>query len=188
VPTSDPKILENPSLIEYRKYVKIRMNGKVVGGFIIQTKKTVMVGAGEEADEMWEVSGEGQRSASRDASVYPALGLKAKSADTRYFNFSTEQGSWYNPAQWVAASVCYTWNQAGAWWGTAPAEWPDAPTAKWIWDRSGPYAMPQGYVYFRREFTVAEDAAYSLFTAIDDAGEIYLDGELLFTTAEHAWQ
>lgn len=184
----DVKILENPSLIAYRKYVKIRLNGTVVGGFIIQTKKTVIVGAGEEADEMWEVSGEGQRSASRDAAVYPALGLKATSADTRYFNFATEQGAWYKPAEWSNAVGVLGYLWPNSWWGTAPAEWPDARTADWIWDRAVPYAMPQGYVYFRKEFTVATTGAHSLFFAVDDAAEVYVDGELLHTTAEHAWQ
>lgn len=188
VSKSDAKILENPSLIEYRKYVKVRLNGSVVGGFIIQTKRTVIVGAGEESDEMWEVSGEGPRSWVRDASVYPARGLKARSSDTRYFNFATEQGSWYNPAQWTNAVVCWNWNQAGNWYGTAPSEWPDAPNAKWIWDRSGPFQMPQGFVYFRREFTVPSDASYSMFVACDDQAEVFVDGELLHTTTYNAWQ
>lgn len=188
VSKTDPRVLATPTLLDYRKFVKIRMNGIVVGAFIIQNKKTVIVGEGEEADEMWEVSGEGLRSWSRDAAVYPSKGLQANSADTRYFNFATEQGSWYKSAQWTNAVVSWTWNQSGNWYGTAPANWPDAPSAKWIWDRSGPYAMPQGYVYFRREFTAASDASYSLFIAVDDAAEVYVDGELLLTTAEHAWQ
>lgn len=60
VSKSDSKILENPDLLAYRRYVKVRLNGTVVGGFVIQTKKTVIVGEGEEADESWEVSGEGR--------------------------------------------------------------------------------------------------------------------------------
>jgi len=187
VSKNDSKILENPSLLDYRKYVKVRLNGTVVGGFIIQTKKTVIVGEGEEADESWEISGEGQRSASRDAAVYPALGLKATSADTRYFNFATEQGSWYKPSEWANATTNWTIRNKGNPWGTAPAEWPDAPLAYWIWDR-WPAPMPQGYVYFRKEFTVATAASHSLFIAVDDRAEIYVDGELLLTTAEKGWQ
>lgn len=189
---SDAKVLANPSLIDYRKYIKIRMNGIIVGGFVIQTKRTVIVGEGEEADEMWHISGEGPRSWARDAIVYPAKGLRSGSSDTRYFNFATERGSWYNSANWKTAVNEYKWMQDGNWWGTAPAEWPDAPNAYWVWDRSGPYQMPQGFCYFRHEFTVpdsgTETVSHSLFVAVDDAGEIYVDGELLFTTAEHAWQ
>lgn len=183
---SDPKILENPSLIDYRKYVKIRMNGVVVGGFVIQTKKTQIVGEGEEAEEVWEISGEGGRSWSRDAVVYPAKGLKATSADTRYFNFAVEQGSWYNASDWVNATQIHKWNAPGGRWKTNPAEWPDAPNAYWIWDRASS-TMPQGYVYFRKEFTVTEGGNYSFFFGLDDRGEVYLDGELLYTTSEWAF-
>src|SRR6187431_968890 len=188
ISTSDEKVRADPTLIEYRNFVRIRMNGTVVGAFIIQTKKTVMVGEGEEADEMWTISGEGLRSWFKDAIVYPSKGLTQGSADTRFFNFATEQGSWYNAANWPAAVNIAKWNSAGNWWGTAPAEWPDAPNAYWVWDRVGPYAMPQGYVFFRHEFTASVAAAHSLFVAVDDAAEIYVDGELLYTTAEHAWQ
>lgn len=185
---NDAKILNDPTLLDYRNYIKIRLNGLVVGGFIIQTKKTTIIGAGEEADEHWEIAGEGPRSWVRDADVYPSKGLQKTSSETRFFNFSTEQGSWYNPANWVTPTNIAKWNSPGNWWATAPAQWPDAPNAYWVWDRSGPYQMPQGYCYFRYEFTVATAGSYSLFVAIDDSGEIYVDGELLMTTAEHAWQ
>jgi hypothetical protein len=182
---SDAKVLANPSLIDYRKYVKVRLNGNVVGGFIIQTKRTTIVGAGEEADEVWAISGEGPRSWVRDAAVYPPKGLKESSGDTRYFNFATEQGSWYNPTDWVDATFTTTVRTGR--WGTAPSQWPDAPNAQWIWDR--PLSpVPKGFVYFRREFNVATAGAFSFFFAVDDAAEVYLDGELLHTTAEHAWQ
>lgn len=182
VSKNDEKILKNPKLLEYRNYVKIRLNGNVIGGFIIQTKRTVIVGAGEESDEKWEISGEGPRSWSRDASVYPPKGLQNSSAETRYFNFSTERGSWYNPTDWNWAEMGWSWNNVvnGAPKGHAPANWPDAWGARWIWQT---YAEnhPPGYCYFRHEFTVSgtpgQVLKYALFIAADDAAEVFVDGE-----------
>lgn len=186
----DPKIATNPNLLAFRNYVKIRQNGVVIGGFIIQTKKTVLIGSGEETDEAWEISGEGPRSWSRDASVYPPGGLKLNSAEDRYFNFATERGSWYNNEDWPAAVSMAKWNSPGNWWGTAPADWPDAPNAFWVWS-SNPApgtTHPTGYNYFRHEFTVETTGQYSLFVAMDNSGEVFVDGEQLMTASDPAWQ
>jgi hypothetical protein len=187
----DAKILANPSLIEFRKYVKIRMNGSVIGGFVIQTRKTVIIGSGEEADEAWAISGEGPRSWSRDAVVYPAKGLKSTSADTRYFNFATETGPWIISEDWVTPTNLYKYLGAGSPKKTAPAEWPDAPNAYWVWSRPVSGGIhPAGYVYFRHSFTVTgtEPLSHALFIAADDAAEVYVDGELLVTMEAPAWQ
>lgn len=183
------KITSDPTLLDYRNFVRVRVNGVCQGGFIIKNKKHVIVGEGEKREEVWSISGEGFRSWAKDAEVVPDGGITAYSRETRYFNFASFQGSWYNPSQWVNATVTWGWNQSGNWYQTAPKDWPDAPTAKWIWDRgNGSYAIPQGYVYFRKEFSLAEAGQYALFFAVDDAAEVYMDGELIHTTAEHAWQ
>lgn len=190
VSKNNPKILEKPYLLDYRNFARVRVNGVCLGGFILTNKDHVIVGEGEKADESWSLSGEGLRSWSKDAKVRPARGLSKYSRETRFFNFATEQGSWYNPAQWVNAVRVWGWNQPGNSWGTAPSDWPDAPTADWIWDRAQPpYEMPLGDVYFRKEFTLAVEGEYALFFAADDAAEVYMDGELIHTSAEmHSWQ
>ena len=191
---SDPKILSNPSLLAYRNFVRIRVNGVVTGGFIIQTKRTVIVADGEKSAEFWEVSGEGLRAWTKDAAVYPFGGLAGGSKEVRYFNFASPVGGWYNPSQWSNAVLWQKWNNPSdpnyGWRATAPAEWPDAPNAYWVWDRGGTGPMPQGYVYFRYTFTTTDATSqqYSLFFAVDDQADVYVDGELLLTTAEHAWQ
>ena len=190
----DPKILANPSLLDYQNLIRIRVDGRIAGGFIIQTKKTVIVGEGEARDEVWEISGEGFRSGSKGASVYPFGGLKSSSKETRFFNFASEKGSWYVSSQWVNPVLWQKWNDrthpAYGWRATAPAQWPDAPNAWWIWDRGGSGPMPQGFVYFRHTFTTSDalPQQYSLFFGVDDQADVYLDGELILTTAEHAWQ
>lgn len=183
----DPKIVADPTLLDYRNLIRVRANGVVIGGFPIQTKKLVIVGEGEKAAEAWEITGEGLLSGSRDAVVYPPGGLKKGSKETRFFNFASEQGSWYNSAQWVNATRIHLWNSPGNYWSTAPANWPDAPNAWWIGDRTGPYQMPMGTSYYRHEFTTVDSAPtqYSFFFTIDDQADVYVDGELLLTTAEH---
>lgn len=197
VSKSDPKILANPSLLDYRNFVRLRINGQVEAGFIIQNKVTKIVGAGEEADEVWEISGEGLRSWLNDARVYPASGLRKTSKETRFFNFASERGSWYDESDWAEPYKIGKYgatNLPGGSWRYAPAYWPDAPNAWWIWNEaatgSGPgtFKHPQGYVYFRNEFTTTEDHACALFFGVDDRAEVYVDGELLMTTADHAWQ
>ena len=188
---NDPKIQKNPKLLEYRNYVKIRLNGDVIGGFIIQNKRSIIIGEGEESAEAWEISGEGPRSWSRDASVYPSKGLKNSSAETRYFNFSTERGSWYEDAKWPYATMRWGWDVAGNPKGHAPAEWPDVPGARWIWNSPYDGNDPLGYCYFRHEFTTTGAPGsltkFAFFVAIDDSGEIYVDGELKATLEGHAW-
>lgn len=193
VSKNDPKVSKNPKLLDYRNYVKIRLNGVVIGGFIIQNKKTTIIGAGEERDEVWEVSGEGPRSWTRDASVYPPGGLKNSSAETRYFNFSTERGSWYNESQWVYATMRWAWNNVanGAPKGHAPANWPDAKGARWIWNSPYDGTDPQGYCYFRHEFTTpgapGSVTSYAFFIAADDAAEVYVDGEQKAVIEQPGW-
>lgn len=187
---NDPKIVADPSLLDYRNIVKIRVNGLVQGGFVIQTKKAVIVGAGETADQAWAISGEGLRSWFQDAVVYPSQGLQPGSVETRYFNFASERGTWYNASQWTepvrlgkVRDPITHWAQIGS-----PGEWPDVPQAWWVWSRgkdSNGY-MPKGFSYFRNEFDISSAGSYSLFFAVDDAAELYVDGELVLTTDAHA--
>lgn len=186
---SNKKINDDPTLLDYRNFARVRVNGQCLGGFLITNKKHAIVGEGEKSDEVWSISGEGLRSWANDAGVRSAKGITPYSRETRYFNFASEQGPWYKANEWTSATRTWTWNQPGNWWLTAPSEWPDAPTAQWIWDRAAPYEMPIGDVYFRREFTLAAAGSYALFFAADDRAEVYIDGELIHTTADnHSWQ
>jgi hypothetical protein len=193
----DPKILANPSLLEYRNIIRLKMNNAYIGGFIIQTVKAGIVGQGEESDEVWEVSGEGFRSWSRDAAVQPSKGLKKTSAETRYFNFATERGPWYHAEDWNEPERVMRWNQTPwpyPFWRHAPAEWPDVPGAWWIWseqpiNHGGNVGIdsPEGYNFFRHEFTTTVRGSYSFFFAIDDQADVFVDGELLMSTNLHSW-
>lgn len=179
-----PEIANDPDsagLFAWRNVVKVRdtQTKKCLGAFVIQNKSEVFVDSAEEGGRYVEVSGEGLRTWFHDAGVYPMGGLNQYSADTRVFSFASEQGAWYNPAQWVNPVNLYKVQAAGNRWGTAPANWPDEPNAYWIWDRSVATieTFPVGKVYFRREFTLAANTSCSLFIAADNNYNVYVDAQ-----------
>lgn len=193
IPKSDPKIRQNPQLLAYRNIVKLRVNGKIQAAFIIQNKKSVIVGKGEDAEESWEISGEGLRSWARDAIVYPSGALKSTAKETRYFNFASAPDSWLNPL-WPNATRVRIWKGVTSNpWGTAPANWPDAPDVYWIWDRGqlpadGP--APLGKCYFRYAFIANHSSGfqkYAFFFAADNYADVYVDGELMMEAGDSTW-
>lgn len=189
----DKKILETTDLLEERNIVKLSLDQQVIGAFIIQNPSTVWVERGEFAAEMYEVRGEGLRTWLNDADVHPYGGLKLKSYDQRVFSFASEQGSWYNEDDWVTPVNVAQYSidpESGSPWGTAPAEWPDAESAYWIWN--GTSSTPGiGYSYFRYEFDIAEEigtAQYSIFASADDELDLYLDSaKILEGKDQYAW-
>lgn len=189
VSRNDPKIIEDPTLLDYRNIVKIRVGDRYVGAFMIQNVIADIVGSGEKASEVWQVSGEGLKTWAGSASVLPPKGLVSTSKDTRFFNFASERGSWYVATDWVPAVQWFKVRSPNPpAWGTAPKDWPDAPNAYWIWDRASRPA-PAGAVFFRREFQIVQGGSFAFFFAIDDYGDLYLDGELLYSTpGPNGWQ
>jgi len=178
-----PDIANNPDtagVFAWRNVVKVRdtQNKKCLGAFVIQNKSEVFVDDDEEGGRYVSISGEGLRTWFHDATIYPMGGLNQYSADSRVFSFASEQGAWYNPAQWVSPVNVAKYLAAGTQWGTAPAQWPDEPNAYWIWDRAGAVtSAPIGTIYLRREFTLAADTSCSLFIAVDNTYNVYIDAQ-----------
>jgi hypothetical protein len=189
----DSIFADTPNILDYRNVVKCKLDQKVVGAFVIQRKKNVIVGRGENAELAVQARGEGLRTWLNDGIVLAAGGLKQRSPKERVFSFASEQGTWYDPADWVPATNVAQYSMEpgnGSPWGTAPAEWPDAPGAFWIWDRDE-VAPPIGYCYFRYEFDIDVSVGtkeYSLFTSADDEFEVYVDaGRVTEVKEEYAW-
>lgn len=175
---TDPKLQADATLLAYRNLLKVRVNGKVVGGCLVGKKNSKIVGDSA-AKEVYKVSGEGLRTWFGDAIVYPVGGLRRTSYEERSFNFASEQGDWYKPGQWVAPFNVVGWGDiAGSPWRYAPAQWPDVPAAQWIWSENSYSGAPAGDNFFRYEFTTATDGKYSFFVAADDSYTVYIDGQL----------
>lgn len=187
---NDPKLTETPRLLDYRNIYKCSLDGKVVSAFVGTQKKSDFISKNERAGEYWEISGEGLRSWFRDAVVEPYGGIRQGSQDQRVFSFASEQGSWYNPADWVTPTLIQKHNldpNLGP-FNTAPAEWPDAPNAYWIWGEPNTGSpAPEGISYFRYEFDVSGlsgSEPYAFFAAGKDHFEVFLDGQRIIEAKE----
>lgn len=187
----DPKLVSSPTVLDWRNVVRIRINHRCVGAFLIQNKKSEMVSLEELSGETWQISGEGLRTWFHDAVVLPYGGLKPRSTGSRMFSFASERGTWYKPAQWLTPVNVHQYTMdptPSNPWGTAPAQWPDAPAAYWIWGTNSIAGAPEGYNFFRYEFTIAEitgTKSYSVFAAGDNTYQCYIDGqEVLSVEAE----
>lgn len=190
---------ERLEYLQVRNYVKVKVENKVVAGFVITGLEPKLVDSGEFAGRNTVVKGKGFLSSASDAVVLPHGGLKSTSPDTRSFNFASPRGSWINLGTWRQPHVIAKRGAKGNPWGTAPAEWPDFPTASWIWGQPYKYipnegapGSPQpprgpispdnsGFCYFRRDFTTSVKGKYSFFVAADDIYEVYVNGQLLAT-------
>lgn len=180
---SDPKVLKDPLLLKGRNLCKVVLDGTAVGAFLIGDKESIIVGEGERSEIAWKLAGPGLKQLFDDARVEPFGGIKQTSSATRYFNFASEVGSWYNASNWVAPTVFST--IASQTHYPFPDKWPEAARdAQWIWGSPFTVPMPYGDVYFRYTITLASAGRYAIYTAVDDVFELYVDGEQIAKSSE----
>ena len=191
----DPKLTELPDLLNWRNVVKVRLNHQVIGAFLVQNKEAEIISREEASGEAWKITGEGLRTWFRDAVVLPYGGVREKAVGGRVFSFASEQGAWYNASQWITPIKIQQHNldpNDGP-WNTAPAEWPDAPDAWWVWGVANDRLnwAPGGYNFFRYEFDIAEEVGtknYSVFAAADGEFVGYVDAqEILSAEGQESW-
>lgn len=180
---TDPKVLADPSLLDYRNFYRFKVGDRVIGSFIGKKKKTEVVGP-DAAGELYVVSGAGPRTWLEDGIVFPQDGLKATSSTSRSFNFSSQIGNWYVPTDWKSVSdVAGLFSKDTAWTETRPQNFPRIPGAKWIWgDVGSGYVMPRGKNFFRGTFTAPKQGDYTLYLAGDDRFKVYIDGQHIAST------
>jgi hypothetical protein len=184
---NDPKIVANPALLKTRNVVKCKVDGKVVGGWLIQSRKATIVADGERSVEGYEIAGEGLLTWLSDAQVRPYGGLKTTSTDKRAFGFSAPKGDWYKSSDWVLPRGMKRWNTiTGNPWKYLPTNWPSDlfPNARWVWqDMNGLKSAPAGNAYFRYDHNFpSTQQSCSLYIATSGAYTVYLDGEQIATS------
>lgn len=183
IAADDLVLQRSPELLAKRNVVKVRLGGRVVGVWLITKLEEDVVAE----IPVVKVSGPGARRWLTDALVYP---MEMQPWQTkRGFTFASPAGPWLVPSEWSAV-VAQCPQDKAEWhpaegdplpldaprWVGAPAEWPD-PDAWWIWDRDSLTSpAPVGYVYFRREFTVADVVTVDVWVTADDAFTLYVDG------------
>lgn len=189
---NDEKLSETPALLDYDNIFKIALDGKVVGAFIKGAETTDFLNQDERSGEYIESSGEGLRGWLHGAVVEPYGGIRSDSQDTRVFSFASEQGSWYQAEDWVTPVVIQNYNMdpnPGP-FGTAPADWPDAPAAKWIWGEANDGTTnpaTEGLNFFRYEFELSGLSGaenFSVFAAAKDHFQVFMDGQQIIEAKE----
>lgn len=181
----NPKYIKDPTMLDSRNVVKFRVDGDIRGAFLIQGKESIIVGSGEQSSRGFVVSGEGLKAWFDDAEVKPMTGsLELNSRDVRSFNFASEQGDWYKPADWVNGTIINGVRDTYSAWGVYPEKWPAVGnSAQWV--APGPlgplpnHTMPTGRWYARHDFTVTQAGLYAIYTSVDDSFNLFLDGEQL---------
>lgn len=200
-PKIDPAQGGDPTLLNYGNIFRVLVDGKVVQCCEITGRKLTLVSEGEEAGLVWEITGIGYgANTMRNAVVYPELGLKKASLDTRYFSFAAKTGTWYHPIDWVepAQVVQQSDNDPSSPWSGSPypwpLEWPEAlEEAWWLWDRvqtKPDGSAPVGDVYFRAEFTITQPhVTLTLIMTVDDLAWAFVDGQqILSIESVLSWQ
>ena len=184
---SDPKLLADPTLVKGRNICKIKVDTEYVGAFLMGDRESTIIGSGERAEIAYKLAGPGLKQLFDDADIYPWGGIKPQSRSKRNFNFASEPGDWYNPANWVDPTLFSTVGSQAHY--PLPAKWPSkAPNAGWIWGSPflNPGPMPFGICYFRYTLNITNAGRYAIYTAVDDVFTLYVDGEQIAKSAENS--
>lgn len=177
ISSQDKQIVDHPEWLKSRNVVKHRVDGEVIGGWLIGNRGATTISESS-SGEVYEIAGEGLKSWLDDSLVHPLGGFRTTSRDARAFSFASEEGDWYNPSEWIEPYQIQ--RIRGKLWQYGPDKWPDgAGSAYWVWGvpDSGNWGTDHGTNYFRISFPVATPAEYVLYVAVDDSYSVYLDGE-----------
>lgn len=181
VKRNDPNIINNRALLNSRNVVKQRINGEIVGAWLLGAKKATTIDKGEYAGEYWEVSGEGLKKWFDDAIIYTATSLfRSKTKTDRHFSFASPVGTWYDASKWVNPYTMGLVKGTSQPWKGSPSKWPStgATYARWVWSADGTStSVGLGDVYFRITLPSMVADNYTLYIAVDDAYEVFLDDE-----------
>lgn len=138
----------------------------------------------EESGEATTWTGRGHLALLERGLVYPAQGPGSLPIeDDRPFNWTSPV---YDDSSWAIANQVATIPAAQVAWGllTIASDFPDA-TAFMIWGYPGTWLdAPVGDCYFRRDVTLTEEGRYIIYLVIDNYGEVYLDGQLIYQVKE----
>lgn len=171
----DDEILdEHPTLLNPFNIVKYHLNGIGVKVWQIEDLNRVETSPGEAADRWVTVSGRGGMSLLETAIVYPEYGLTQLAGEDRHFDFSSRDGDWRNPTEWIKP-IGYTWASDTTGKRGKPVGWPD-PSAYWIWSTSPALTAPAGINWFRATINLTVATPVAMYIAVDDQYTLYVDG------------
>jgi hypothetical protein len=181
------KLVNNPEWFASRVIAKCRIDGTIVGAFVIDQKAPSFIQVGETKAETFTFAGVGLKGAwLPDAILYPSVGLQSGINTNRVFNFASEKGDWYDSTKWVAPTKIQAQTSTinTGTWSTYPSEWPTSTGAWWVW---GTYNTDTNYAaeginYFRSELIVTEaegEGDYTIYASGNDEFQVFVDGGIL---------
>jgi nucleoid-associated protein YgaU len=168
---TDPQL----ALLNEELALRFRIKGRLASQMLVEVLARATRAQGEEAAQSTIVSGRSIVSILEEAVTYPGRGpATLPIEDTRIFNFANED---FNDSGWGPSQVIGFQNSIFSREGL-PARWP-ASSAAWLWAPGSDHLYaPPGTVYFRSHFIVpAGVSEITIFLAIDDEGELWLDGQ-----------
>lgn len=191
---SDPALVRNPALLNDRNIIVAVLRGEPVYAWRVQGGSTTLVGAGEAASETTSLAGPNVLELLKDARLNPDFDIKGeptKSSGERRFGYmsprddnltgllKTGVAPWYVSSKWTTSfkAVLKTKMKKGPWEKATnyPESWPDR-KAYILWPTDPNTPTVAGTVFFRSEFTMAEDALVSVYASADNKVELFLDG------------
>ncbi len=180
---SDPHVKLKPELLDARNVCTVSINNVLTHAYLIRDIKDVPLSSSGESYR--EVSGPGLMEWFDDAEVYPYDTLRSYSPATRYFNFASEVGPWYSNYSWADPVEYGKVKDKNLIWKQAPDKWPaGAENARWVWTEPYSSDAPTDPCYFRYTITIAESGTYAIYSAVDNAYELYVDGEFIAKSNE----
>lgn len=151
---------------------------------VVQNRNSETI-TNDQAQEVTVLSGPGALSVLGDAVIYPEGGVdQSPYSDQRRFDFTNPD---LDDSAWDLAGPVKRQDFDSPPYQTAPEGWPDG-EAYWIW--GVPYESPQpvGISYFRKTFTMDDEATVRIFGTADDGFEVFIDGVLIFSeTRAYLW-
>ena len=167
-------------------FVTYSVQGVNAWTMLVEAFESTAVASGEDGAQATRFSGRGHLAWLERGLVYPSRGVGQQPIEEdRQFNWTSPA---YDDSGWGTADVIGLSEdviEEGGWGypftgrSLVDVQFPDWQAAVLWVAPSTPYAGIPGEVYFRQLFVVPTDGTYMTFVLIDNAGEFYIDGQLI---------
>jgi hypothetical protein len=162
--------------IDFDDIVTFRLDGQPTFPGIVDGINHDHLAPGDEAAQTVRISGPGTLGIFNQSVVYPSRGVDSLPIEeVRSFSWPSPD---YSDTAWPLAKQVNRQRDYATWRSPIPWIWPDT-TGFWIWANvpavTSVYAPP-GICFFRKTFTLADDATVRIFCAFDLTGQLWVDG------------
>jgi hypothetical protein len=159
--------------------VFVKVDDADVGAFVVEGRRDVLVGEGEEAVMVTEFDGRSMESLLDRVRVAPTLGYERSpwALSRTWSAFSLG----YDDTAWVAATTYATLLDDTPHWNGVPTGFPGFDVFRIGPSEGTTDEAPQGYWWTRKTFTTLVDQLFQVFIAADNAADVYFDGFRLAT-------